>query len=215
MIDTERIKELRDFLVSIAFNYRGEAGFTDLLAVLDDYEGLRLEQKYPDPEDMPGELAAKYCPFNDHLHFHHDGCPSEWAIEKEIERLRAENERLEKLTGDLAYALGKIQVTMKADQARAEKAEAENERWGEVCARRLDERDALKAELERARAALQEAAPFLDAGGEVAKVVRAEICHLNEKAKKGDASMNDQEQAERIARDAYSGERPEDEHEDR
>lgn len=46
-------------------------------------EELRLQLKYPDPEDMPGELAAKFCPFKDPLHFHHDGCPSEWAVEQE------------------------------------------------------------------------------------------------------------------------------------
>ena len=46
--------------------------YADLLAVLDDYERLRLEVKYPDPESMPAELAAKFCPFKDPLHFHHD-----------------------------------------------------------------------------------------------------------------------------------------------
>lgn len=59
-------------------------------------EELRLQLKYPDPEDMPGELAAKYCPFNDPLHFHHDGCPSEWAMEERISASEKKNTKEEK-----------------------------------------------------------------------------------------------------------------------
>ena len=69
----------------------------DLLAILDDYSALKAENErlllqiqYPDPEDMPGELAAKFCPFNEPFHFHHDGCPSEWAIEERIKKAEAE-----------------------------------------------------------------------------------------------------------------------------
>jgi chromosome segregation ATPase len=60
-----------------------------------EVENLRNDSKYPDPEDMPGELAAKHCPFNDPLHFHHDGCPSEWAVEERAKKAEAEVERLE------------------------------------------------------------------------------------------------------------------------
>jgi hypothetical protein len=55
-----------------------------------EVEGLRTQLNYPDPEDMPGELAANYCPFKDPLHFHHDGCPSEWAVEERAEKAEAE-----------------------------------------------------------------------------------------------------------------------------
>lgn len=65
---------------------------------------LRLQLKYPDPEDMPGELAAKYCPFNDPLHFHHDGCPSEWAVE----------ERANKAEAALAEVQPLVEAVMKA-----------------------------------------------------------------------------------------------------
>lgn len=52
-----------------------------------EISNLLLQAKYPDPEDMPGELAAKFCPFNEPMHFHHDGCPACWAASHEGKRL--------------------------------------------------------------------------------------------------------------------------------
>ena len=62
----------------------------DYARVKEENERLREQLQYPDPEDMPVELAAKYCPFNDPFHFHHDGCPSEWAQEERAEKAEAE-----------------------------------------------------------------------------------------------------------------------------
>jgi len=101
MIPPERVKELREWLIENEYTKIDGIEIPSLrvrqmLDILDDYsalkaenEELRLREKYPDPEDMPGELAAKFCPFNDELHFHHDGCPSEWAMEERVKKAEA------------------------------------------------------------------------------------------------------------------------------
>ena len=93
-------------------------------ALLAEVEQLRLEAKYLDPEDMPGDLAAKFCPFNDQLHFHHDGCPSEWATEERVRKTEAENERLRKTLEGIREALKHCCAMGKEQMERAEKAEA-------------------------------------------------------------------------------------------
>ena len=112
--------------------------------LLAEIEELQLQLKYPDPEDMPGELAAKYCPFNDPLHFHHDGCPSEWAQEERIEKAEVEAVRLVKENAALKAEVERLKEIQKSAQAEI----------GDL-SKHLSERDA----------ALAAARPLLDAAG--------------------------------------------------
>ena len=63
----------------------------EVLELLDRIAVLEEEKRQTaffetDPESWPQERAIKYCPFKDPLHFHHDGCPSEWAADEQAGR---------------------------------------------------------------------------------------------------------------------------------
>jgi hypothetical protein len=124
----ERVKELKDMIDHDHESYLCDDDKADLFSILDDYvalkvenEDLRLQVKYPDPEDVPGELAKKFCPFNDELHFHHDGCPSEWATEERVKKTEAQLERqrplIEAVMGAFVYDTIPPQFGVKEEDA--------------------------------------------------------------------------------------------------